>query len=150
MSDPTVRLATDADALRLGMLNREFNGPECAWMPDATQASDRGEVTLVAECDGRVVGFACLHVLHSACYAHPWAELTELYVEPAFRGRGAGVALLREAERCARDRSASELLLLTNHRNEVARRLFVRAGLVASENIVYRKSLGVPENGATV
>jgi GNAT superfamily N-acetyltransferase len=150
MSEPTIRQAREADTARLAALNCEFNGQECGWGLTADRATGTREVVLVAECEGLVVGFACLQLLYSACYPQPWAELTELYVTPAARGRGAGAALAREAERCARDAAATELLLRTNARNDIAQRLFVRAGLAASGNVVYRKALRERSSGATV
>jgi len=50
-------------------------------------------------------------------YATPHAELTELFVEPGYRRRGVGRALVAHAERLARERGAEELGVLTGFTN---------------------------------
>ncbi len=58
------------------------------------------ETYLVAERDGRLVGYAAVH-------GH---ELTAIFVRPAVARQGIGLALLRAAERLARRRGVRELI----------------------------------------
>jgi ribosomal protein S18 acetylase RimI-like enzyme len=58
----------------------------------------------------------------------PHGKVHDLFVDPAFRGRGIGEALMREALRRLIDRGAPRVLLDTAWANEHARRLFERVG----------------------
>ena len=49
-------------------------------------------------------------------------------VSPAFRGRGLGTALLAATVELAREQGVAALGLSVSERNEVARRLYERAG----------------------
>jgi GNAT superfamily N-acetyltransferase len=51
---------------------------------------------LVAEADGALVGFALYFSNYSTFLAKPGLYLEDLYVQPAWRGRGVGRRLLRE------------------------------------------------------
>ena len=85
-----------------------------------------------------MVGFLCSQALRSLCYDEPWVEITELYVVPAHRGRGAGRALVGAAMRRAQEAGASEVVLRTNARNSAAQNLFARIGLEAAPQLVFR------------
>jgi len=74
------------------------------------------------------------------CYDLPWVEITELYVAPTHRRRGAATALLREAEVRAADTGASELLARTNTKNGPAQTLLRRIGLDAAPHVVFRRT----------
>jgi ribosomal protein S18 acetylase RimI-like enzyme len=82
----------------------------------------------VAELDGQVGGFACLRVVPCVLYAEPYAELTELYVEPEFRRQGVGRALIAYAEQLARARGAADLIIMTGVGNAAAQALYRTAG----------------------
>jgi predicted N-acetyltransferase YhbS len=117
-----IRRANESDAARLAELNLAFNDVKRS-IDDIRrflQHTHSMETVLVAEDAGAVVGFACFQVLHSVCYDAPWAEITELYVTPAHRRRGAGKGLIQEAIRQAQQVGASEILLRTNVKNESA------------------------------
>jgi ribosomal protein S18 acetylase RimI-like enzyme len=114
-----IRTATPEDAPELARLNAAFNGvqepPECL----AARLIDpkRVETPIIAEIEGRAVGFACLRLVPALCYDPIHAELTELYVEEACRRQGIGRALVTYAERLARESGAEELVLLTGLKN---------------------------------
>ena len=62
----------------------------------------------LAETDGKSVGFALWYYTFSTFCGHPDIFLEDLFVEPEYRGRGIGLALLRYlarravAEKCRR------------------------------------------------
>lgn len=120
------RVATTEDAPALAQLNFAFNGVRVA--PDvlAGRLADpqRVEQALVAEIDGRIAGFAALRVVPCVFYDHPHGELTELYVEEAYRQRGVGRALVLLAEQMAKAGGVTELFVLTGDSNTAARRLY--------------------------
>lgn len=59
---------------------------------------------IVAERDGRVVGFALFFANFSTFLARPGLYLEDLFVEPGERGRGTGKALLVHLARLALER----------------------------------------------
>ncbi len=136
-----IRPAERRDAARLAELNRMFNG--------ADGLSDRfveeQERVLLAEIDGEIVGFAFVQVNRSVCYASPWAELTELFVDGASRRCGVGAELVADAERLAWQEGCHELVLRTNANNREARALFANCGFEEAEHVVLRKQR--PESG---
>jgi ribosomal protein S18 acetylase RimI-like enzyme len=125
-----IRPAAPADAPALARLNEAFNGvSDTAERIAARLAACAAiETPLLAELDGRIGGFACLRVVPCVLYAEPYAELTELYVDPSFRRRGLGRALIARAEELARERGAADLIILTGVGNAAAQALYRSAG----------------------
>jgi ribosomal protein S18 acetylase RimI-like enzyme len=134
-----IRKAHEGDASHLVELNRAFNGVKRSSddIRHCLQRTCSTETVLVADEAGAVVGFACFQILHSFCYDSPSAEITELYVTPKYRRRGAGSALVREAISYARQAGASEILLRTNVKNEAAQALFTQVGIKIASDIVF-------------
>jgi ribosomal protein S18 acetylase RimI-like enzyme len=125
-----IRTATPSDAESLARMNAAFNGvlDSAAQIGARLVACTAIETVLVAELDGQVGGFACVRVVPCVLYTEPHAELTELYVEPAFRRRGLGRALIAHAEQLAQERGASELIIMTGVGNAAALALYRAAG----------------------
>jgi ribosomal protein S18 acetylase RimI-like enzyme len=71
---------------------------------------------------------ACLRLLPSLCDPIPYAELTELSVDPAHQRHGVGRALVRHVESEARAQGAAELVLLTAWRNTRAHAFYHALG----------------------
>ena len=115
----TVRRATTTDAEALARLNLAFNDLRTTPEQIADHIANRAhyETPFVAEHDGEIVGMACLRLLPCLCDPTPYAELTELYVDPAHQRHGIGRALVRHIEDVARDQGAAELVLMTAWRN---------------------------------
>ncbi|SDB91799.1 GNAT family N-acetyltransferase [Paraburkholderia lycopersici] len=77
----------------------------------------------VAEVEGRVVGF-CLCVLHEGTWVEtPICYLEDLFVDPAYRGRGIGRRLIEDLIALARSRGWSRLYWHTRESNP-ARKLY--------------------------
>lgn len=84
---------------------------------------------LVAELDGRVVGYVRLRAAELASSAHV-QRVNGLAVDPAVQGRGAGTALVRAALELARERGARRVTLAVLAPNAAARRVYERCGFV--------------------
>ncbi|MDO9335329.1 MAG: GNAT family N-acetyltransferase [Caulobacter sp.] len=79
---------------------------------------------LVAEQDGRLVGLAHC-VLHASTWTlAPYCYLSDLFVDPAARGSGAGRALIEAVYARARALGAARVYWLTHESNTSARALY--------------------------
>jgi len=74
-------------------LEHEVSGDADALAADVFAAPPRIEC-LVAERDGRLVGYALFYFTYSSFRTRPGVWLEDLFVEPSQRGRGTGRALL--------------------------------------------------------
>ena len=90
---------------------------------------EHGGTILVAEHESQTVGLAMVlaRVPFDSLDQPPgdYAIVAELVVRAEFRGQGIGRALLRAAERFARDAGASELRIAVLSQNLPARRLYL-------------------------
>jgi ribosomal protein S18 acetylase RimI-like enzyme len=125
-----IRHATPADAPALARMNEAFNGASDPAEQIAARlvACAAIETPLLAELDGQAIGFACVRVVPCVLYAEPYAELTELYVEPDYRHHGIGRALIARAEALVRERGAADLIIMTSVSNAAAQALYRSAG----------------------
>ena len=64
---------------------------------------------LIARVDGHRVGYALFFHTCSTFLARPGMYLEDVYVRPAYRGKGVGKALLAEVARVSRDRGCGRL-----------------------------------------
>ena len=143
----TVRPATPADLPAVGRMGaqllrdhhafdtRRFMAPR----PDAedgyawflgSQLEEPDSVVLVAERDGRAVGYA-----YAAMEPHSWKELREpagfihdVFVDEDARGAGVATALVEACVAWLGHHGAPRVLLWTAAPNDRARRLFERLG----------------------
>jgi ribosomal protein S18 acetylase RimI-like enzyme len=140
----SIRAATPADAPALAQFNAAFNGVHDPPEQIAARMAAAGalETALLAEVDGQVAGFACLRVVPCLLYAEPYAELTELYVDPGHRRRGVGRALIGAAEQLARARGAAEVIIMTGVGNAAAQTLYRAAGYEIYAAALNRKVTG--------
>jgi ribosomal protein S18 acetylase RimI-like enzyme len=132
--DRAVRLATPADADRIGQLlhnfNREFEEPT----PGAARLAERvrqlladGEISVLV-AGSEPCGMAILHFRPSLSTDALECYMSELYVVPARRRRGLGRGLMDAAVELARGRGADQMDLATSEDNVAARRLYESAG----------------------
>ncbi|MGH8481131.1 MAG: GNAT family N-acetyltransferase [Nevskiaceae bacterium] len=84
-------------------LSHEVAATEGALAQTLFGGAPAAEVLLAVE-DGRTVGFALFFQNYSTFLARPGIYLEDLFVEPAFRGRGIGKALLAAVARLAVER----------------------------------------------
>jgi ribosomal protein S18 acetylase RimI-like enzyme len=95
-----------------------------------TQLEDPHVVLLVAEHEGRVIGYAygAIEGYDYMALRGPAAVLHDLIVDPEYRGRGVGQALLKAAVEALTTPQAPRVVLSTAERNTPAQRLFERMG----------------------
>ncbi|MBX3196793.1 MAG: GNAT family N-acetyltransferase [Labilithrix sp.] len=108
--EPDAVVATEADLLRDGF------GPTPAF-----------EV-LLAERDGATIGFAFYFFTYSTWRGRRCLYLEDLFVQPAHRGCGAGVALMRKLARLAIDRGCARFSWQVLDWNEPAIAFYEKLG----------------------
>ncbi len=112
--------AGDLDALAplFEGYRRHFTGADDAesgraFLAERLQRAD--SVLYVADERGSLRGFIQLYPLFSSWYARRLWFLSDLYVDPAFRGRGLARALVARVEQHARDTGARGLMVEIPH-----------------------------------
>lgn len=117
----TVRRASPEDANSVSILLGELGYPndeEFARKKLALLSSSIDRV-FVAEVDQTVVGFISVHLLPVIHAPGLLAKVTGLVVSSAFRGRGAGRALMSSAEMFSAAQGATRIEIISgNHRSE--------------------------------
>ena len=96
--------------------------------------SDHVTILLAREHEtGTAVGVAVMRIQPSVWSWAQEAYLAELYVAPSRRGHGYGQELITEAMRVARERGADYAFLVTTEDDQLAQRLYERAGFRRTE-----------------
>jgi GNAT superfamily N-acetyltransferase len=137
--DPSIRVASAADAPTFGRLlhafNAEFGEPEPAAGVIAERAApliESGEVTVLFVGEGPD-GFAQLRFRPSLYTGALDAYLEKLYVAPERRGHGLGRGLREAAMDHARERGAARIDLNTSVHDVAARALYESVGFTNRE-----------------
>ena len=108
------------------------------------------DAVLIAERDGRAVGYAFLHVHHGPDDTWPvegrWGEVVSLSVLPEERGSGVGSALLDAVDAELEARGVHDLQVAVMAGNAAALRLYARRGLRPAELVLFRFGSG-PDDG---
>ncbi len=101
--------------------------------PDAfrSQIGRQDAVTIVAEIDGHLVGYAMLALGRPCPVLDASSYLDKLFVQEPFLGQGVGFSLLERCRTEAKSRGdESGLWLAVNSRNQRARTFYLRQGFV--------------------
>jgi ribosomal protein S18 acetylase RimI-like enzyme len=93
---------------------------------------DQSAINLVAERDGKVIGFITTERLEDGRY-----EVTRFYVDPDVRSRGIGGRLLSTVLEQLRDSGADEVLVNVFGDNHAGRRFYERHGFELIEDTYY-------------
>ncbi|NMC53177.1 MAG: GNAT family N-acetyltransferase [Chloroflexi bacterium] len=91
---------------------------------------------LLAEEDGQIAGMLTLVIYSTPAGTHAWIE--DVVVDAAFRGRGLGAELTREAIKLAREAGAKAVSLTSRPAREAANRLYQKMGFQRWETNLYR------------
>jgi GNAT superfamily N-acetyltransferase len=122
MGTITVRQATPDDATELARMLDLFDGMGATPEQVAARmlACQSVLTTFIGDLDGQPVGFACLRLVPHLQGDEPYAELTDIYVDPPHRRHGVARALIARVEVAARAAGASEVVIITGFDNEAA------------------------------
>jgi GNAT superfamily N-acetyltransferase len=140
--EPVITRASAADADVVGRLLYDFNTEFDSAGPGASEFGARFErllqdedavVVLLAGDRADPVGFAFLTLRPTPYYDGPLAQLEELYVRPAERGRGIGTELLTSALELVRKRGGREMQINVDDVDTGARRFYERHGFTNIE-----------------
>jgi GNAT superfamily N-acetyltransferase len=147
----TIREASESDVAVILQLIRELAEYErLSHSVVATEAGLRETLfgrrpfaeALVAESGPDVIGFALFFHNYSTFLGQPGLYLEDLFVRPAYRGRGAGTALFRRLARLALDRGCGRLEWAVLNWNEPALKFYRRVGAVPMDDWTVQRLTG--------
>ena len=136
MSEVTVRMAAPGDWAAVAALLVELGrGVATGTADDPTHRQSfaghirqLGNVTLVAELDGEVVGVIDMEYHQRLGDHRPQARVNDVVVTERVRGAGVGTSLLRRAEQLARKRGCFRMALVTATWREASIAFYRREG----------------------
>lgn len=95
---------------------------------------------MVDEESGVLAGFVCIQLKRSFCYDDYMPEITEVYVNPAYRRRGIASEMLIFAEDyCAKKYPLHQYELLTGKNNIIAQSVYGNLGYKNDNKIHFSK-----------
>jgi predicted N-acetyltransferase YhbS len=130
MSEPLIRPAEPRDsavlARLIGHLGYQVTADQVAERLATMQAD--GQVVLVAELDGRVIGCLSTSIMRVLHRPAPVGRISMMVVDEALRNRGVGAALVRAAERSLAERGCYMVEVTSHVRRTEAHRFYERLG----------------------
>jgi len=126
----TVRLATPQDSNELALLMSLFDGETVTptRAADRLKAADGVETAILVEQERKIIGLASLRLVAALSSDTPHAEIAEFYVEKAHQDGNVERLLLRSVEALARQRGATQIILLTGMKNTDAQSCYRASG----------------------
>ncbi|WP_210439446.1 GNAT family N-acetyltransferase [Nocardioides xinjiangensis] len=136
-----VRRASATDADVLARLLWDFNTEFDTETDDVDVLAARfgrilgldGIVAVLAEDDGRAVGFALVSLRPAIWFDGPVSQLEELYVVPDRRSHGIGTQVLERCRRLVRELGSPEMHINVDEVDVDTRRFYERHGFVTIE-----------------
>jgi GNAT superfamily N-acetyltransferase len=145
----SVRPATELDAPSVAGLSKEmcdylralgdktdFRSSEETFLRDGF-GPDAAFSSLVAEHDGRVIGYLLYHFGYDADYATRIIHVVDLYVSQAHRARGAGRALMQHVADIGRRSAVADLVWSVYKPNKLAHGFYARLGAQYIDDLDY-------------
>lgn len=126
-----VRIAAAKDVVQLGILNDEFNGKDKTTIDHIRNSivNNKQEVVIVVDENEVLTGFVCVQLKKSFCYDEYMPEITEVYVNPAYRRKGIATEMIAFAEDyCTRNYPLHKYELLTGKNNMIAQSVYGKLG----------------------
>lgn len=126
-----VRIAAAKDVVQLGILNDEFNGKDETTIDHIRNSivNNKQEVVIVDDENGVLTGFVCVQLKKSFCYDEYMPEITEVYVNPAYRRKGIATEMIAFAEDYyTRNYPLHKYELLTGKNNMIAQSVYGKLG----------------------
>jgi N-acetylglutamate synthase-like GNAT family acetyltransferase len=145
---PVIRPATMDDVPALASLATYLGYPTSeAAMRERMRSiiADANYETLVAETDGRVIGYAGMTWKWSWVEDERRGELLSLVVDPEARGRGVGEALMAASEEWMRAHGAGAVHLTTALHRDGAHRFYARIGYARTGHRYVKKFAGTDD-----
>lgn len=115
------------------------NTPEAIAERVVAMAANPDSRLLVAESEGRAVGFISLHFIPQIALAGEFCRISYLCVSSESRGSGIGQKLLDEAERLAADRGCDRMEVHSHTRRVRAHVFYARAEYEESPKYLMKK-----------
>jgi ribosomal protein S18 acetylase RimI-like enzyme len=152
MEHITVRQVTPDDATGLAVLLDRFDGAGATPEEVAKRMRACAHVltTYVAEIGATMAGFACLRLVPHLQGDAPYAELTDLYVDPPFRRRGVARALMAEVDAAASAAGADEIVVITGFENDGAQDAYHAQGYARWAQAMRKCFGGVTADGRCI
>jgi len=139
----TVRPALPSDADRIAALFTDEGYP--SGPSDIVERLERFaspfSTVSVAEMNGEVLGFVAVHLVPRFEHTDRFARVVALVVDAGVRERGVGRLLMTEAERIAREGSATFIEVTAGHHRADARQLYEALGYDGTVAAYLRKRL---------
>lgn len=151
--DLTIRIATIEDcATILGFIRGLAEYERLSHEVVADEAQLRATLfgprpaaeVLLAELGGAPVGFALFFQSYSTFLARPGLYLEDLFVQPAARGKGCGLALMSALARIAVERGYGRFEWSVLDWNTPALELYARIGAVPQSEWTVQRLVGAP------
>jgi GNAT superfamily N-acetyltransferase len=139
-----VRAAKEADFPAVCALLAELGRPEVTpTSEDAVRSiylrhiAEPGSAALIAEREGRAIGFIALHIRERLSQSRPEAWVPDLIVTATEHGRGAAQALVTRAIEIAREHGCYRLALESHYHRQRAHRFYEREGFTDAGKCFY-------------
>jgi hypothetical protein len=128
--DPKIHQATPQDIAELADLMSHFNNETITstQVAERLQHLDGVETALLARKGGEVIGLACLRVAQALFSNAPQAEVIEFYIKDGYHNGDTERLMLRGVESLARQRGASQVVLLAGLKNTDAQFTYRASG----------------------
>lgn len=139
-----VRKATPNDAEQLHMLNDEFNGKGETTIDNIKDSlmNNQQEIVIVDEENGVLTGFVCVQLKRSFCYDEYTPEITEVYVNPAYRKKGIASNMITFAEKyCSQNYPLCKYELLTGKKNTTVQAVYNKLGYTDDNKLHMTKKI---------